>query len=674
MTPGRAATENDGVHAAGGVLAVVGALVAAVLHAVNAAAGRTVSPSFWFMQVAVAVAYGVLALALRRAATPALRWTVTGIAVGAAVSVLASEWALAQPSTWATWLGSWSWAPGYVAILTLLPALLPDGRVPSSRWRALPALAVVVVALTGLAWAVAPYDAQDFPEPYAASRNPFGLDVMRESAVWVGLGVLIVGTVLLGFASLVARWRGATGVPRQQLKWVLLGVAGTLLLVVVSRLAPLTWQEGLASLAMVPMPAAIGVAVLRHGLWDVEVVLSRSLVYVLVSAVSVAAYVGLVGLVDLLGDGDVSLLAVAVLAPLVLPLHSALQRRVNRWVHGGEDEPWEELHRLGDQLAAATDPDDLAERVLPSVLARVRRALRADGARLRLSDGTVLVDGSAPDGGELLPLEYGGERLGDLEVARPGGFGRLERDQLGRLATQVAVAVHAVLLARESRRARELVVVAREEERRRLRRDLHDGVGPSVAALALQVETARDLAVEDPAAATALLDRLAPRINAVVADVRALVHELRPPTLDELGLAAAVRELGARLGGATHVEVSCGELGELPAAVEVAAYRIAGEGIANAARHSGARSVRVDLRRDGDELLLTVSDDGAGIDRSGSNGTGLGLSSMRARSEELGGTFSVVSDPSGTTLRARLPLTDTDTGAAAAPRPEGASA
>ena len=123
-----------------------------------------------------------------------------------------------------------------------------------------------------------------------------GIELMREPAVWAGVGVMVVGTVLLAAASLVVRWRGSSGVTRQQLKWVLLGVAGTLLLVVLSRLAPLPWQEGLASLAMIPLPAAIGVAVLRHGLWDVEVVMSRSLVYVLVSAVSVAAYVGLVDL------------------------------------------------------------------------------------------------------------------------------------------------------------------------------------------------------------------------------------------------------------------------------------------------------------------------------------------------------------------------------------------
>ena len=347
----------------------------------------------------------------------------------------------------------------------------------------------------------------------------------------------------------------------------------------------------------------------------------------------------------------------ALLAPLLLPLHSQLQRRVNRWVHGEDVEPWEELARLGDRLAAATDPDELAGRVLPDELARVRRALRATRVRLRLADGTTLVEGvdtTTDTGPVVLPLEYAGERLGVLEVSRAGGFDGSELAHLDRLATQVAVAVHTVLLARETRRARELAVVAREEERRRLRRDLHDGVGPSIAALALQVETARDLAQEDPQAATALLDRLAPRINAVVADVRALVHELRPPTLDELGLAAAVRELGARLSGATQVEVVAADLGPLPAAAEVAAYRITGEAVTNAVRHADADRVVVTLGRDDGCLTVSVVDDGRGL--ADGAGGGVGLSSMRARSEELGGTFSLVSDATGTTVTARLPL------------------
>lgn len=664
VTAGLPGRQNDRVYTAGGLLAVLGGLVGMALHAVNAAAGRTVTPSFWLMQVAVAVAYGLLALAVRRAATVWLRSTVLLIALFAAVSVLASEWAQAVPgSDWMLWLGSWSWAPGYVAILALLPGLLPDGQVPSPRWRAVPVLGLAAVVLAGGSWALTPYDAQDFPGPLAGSTNPVGVDLMASApvqALVLTVTLLAAGSAV---AALVVRWHRAEGVARQQLKWVLLGVAATLALAALARVLPVPITEAVAAAAMLPLPAAVAVAVLRFGLWDVEVVVSRTLVYVSVSVVAVVGYAGVVGLVDLAVDGAsgaAALIAVAVVAPLMPPLHRWLQRRVNRRVHGDDDEPWDELARLGERLAAAADPDELVDHVLPSVVGRIGHALRASGLRLRLPDGSVLVEGVEPAGGDEsaveLPLEYAGERLGTLTVARAGGFGSAERAQLDRLAAQAAVAVHTVMLARETRRSRELVVVAREEERRRLRRDLHDGVGPSIAALALQVETARDLAAEDPEAAGALLARLAPRINAVVGDVRALVHELRPPTLDELGLAAAVRELAARLSGTTTVTVQADDLGALPAAVEVATYRITGEAVTNAVRHSGAKAVAVSVVRDDECLLVTVRDDGHGLRQPTVDGVGLG--SMRARTEELGGTFTLVTGETGTTVAARLPLQD----------------
>jgi signal transduction histidine kinase len=240
-------------------------------------------------------------------------------------------------------------------------------------------------------------------------------------------------------------------------------------------------------------------------------------------------------------------------------------------------------------------------------------------------------------------------------VHRPAGFDERAVVALDRLAAQAAVAAHTVLLAGEARRAREAVVVAREEERRRLRRDLHDGVGPVLAALALHAETARDLAEEDPAAATRLLDRLVPRLNAAVADVRALVHELRPPMLDELGLATAVTTLADRLSTEeTQVVVEDVRLPELPAAVEVAAYHIAGEAIGNAVRHAGAGTVRLSMSAGHGVLELVVVDDGHGIPPD--HRTGLGTSTMRDRAEELGGHLEVSSGPGGTTVVAALPL------------------
>jgi two-component system NarL family sensor kinase len=662
VTPGRSWTDNDRMQRLVGVLAVLGGLGGAGAHAVNASAGRTTEPSFWLMQAAVAVGYGLLGLALRDRTTRVLRLTVATVGIGAATSLLAYEWSMWDPAaTWVVWYGSWAWAPGYVAILALLPQLLPDGRIVSPRWRPALWLGLAAVVLVGISWALWPYQDQDYPEALAQRTNPVGVDLASEPVASTIVDVVLVVAVLVAAASLVARWRAARDLERQQLKWVLLGVVATLVSAVLARLLPMPVGEVMAAVAMLPLPAAIAVAVLRHGLWDVEVVFSRSLVYGLVAGAAVGVYVAAVWLMGLAAGrrtGEVSLLAVAVLAPLLLPLHAALRRRVNRWVHGDEDEPWAELARLGDRLASVADPDHLVGRVLPEVLVRARRALRASGVRLELTDGTVLADGDDPEVGEdravVVPLHYAGERLGTLVVSRSGGFARSERDLIDRWAAQAAVAVHTVLLARESRRARELVVATQEEERRRLRRDLHDGVGPSVAALALHLETARDLAPDDPAAAAALLDRLVPRINAVVADVRALVDELRPPTLDDLGLVGATRELAVRLSGSTRVDVEAAELGELPAAVETAAYRIVGEAVTNAVRHAGAGSVVVRLSRAAATLAVEVSDDGDGLPTR--SGGGVGLASMRNRAEELGGRCEVSGGPGGTTVSARLPL------------------
>lgn len=652
--------------AAAGGLAVLGGMVGAALHALNAAAGRALPPSYWLLQLGIAVGYGLLAVAVRDRGTVLLRATVAGIALLAGSCLVAYEWGVWEPAaTWAVWYGAWAWAPAYTAIVVLLPQLLPDGRPASPTLRPVLWLGVGTVAAAAVMWALLPYADQDVA---MRGQNPVGVQAAGSPAV-VGVvqGLLAIGAVAAA-ATVVLRWRRSAAVERRQLSWVLLGVLATLALAVLARLLAQPLGELVAGLAMLPLPAAVAVAVLRHGLWDLEVVLSRTAVVVTVSAVAVGAYVGAVWLLGQVPGGrpgEVSLVVVALLAPLLLPLHHLLQRRVNRWVHGAEHEPGRQLLLAADRLSAAADPAEMVARVLPDSLAALRRALHADGVRLVLDDGTTLVDGQVPARpSATADLAHAGSVLGRVEAARPDGLDGRDRARLADWAVQASVAVHTLLLTRAVQRSRELVTVLREEERRRLRRDLHDGVGPSLAALALQLETARDVAASDPAAAARLLETLAPRLNAVVGDVRALVHELRPPTLDELGLAGATRELAARLAGPALVEVDTdglaghqptdtGAAADLPAAVEVAAYRIAGEALTNAVRHAGAARVRLTLRRSGTSLVVEVADDGTGVADGAVGGVGLG--SMRERAEELGGWLELVTGPRGTTVRAWLP-------------------
>jgi two-component system NarL family sensor kinase len=658
MTVGRPLREDGRVRLLLGLAAVVAGVVGAVLHAVNTAAGRDLQPSFWLLGALGAVAYGGTAAVLAaRSRVQRVPVVLGSIGLGQGVALLLTEYALLGPVPldWvALWIGSWLWAPSLVASAALLPLLLPDGSLPSARWRPALALSVVAVGWTVVSWALTPYELQDFPLHVRNLENPVGV-AAAASPVVLGAGIaLTVFAVILALASMLARWRASTGERRQQLKWLLVGGAATIVLFALGFVVPHPAGEVVAALAVVPLPATCGVAALRHRLWDVDLVVSAGLRYAILSAVVVAVYAGVVSLLGAATGAPV--IATAVVALVLLPLHARLQRWTNRLVHGEPDDPGTALARLGERLEGTSDPADVADRLLPEVVARISKLLRAPYVEIELADGAVVSSGEPPAALDRLPLRFGGAQVGELSLThRVRSHGEARRlDELGR---QAAVAVHSVLLTREARRSRQLVVAAREEERRRLRWDLHDGIAPSIAALALQAETARDLVSQDAAAATQILDRLVPRLNGAVADVRSLVHELRPPTVDELGLAGAVRELAARFTGpGRSVEADIGDFGTLPAAVDLAAYRIASEGLANAVRHASAPDIRVSLRRDGPWLRVEVTDDGAGIDPLAS--PGVGLASMRSRAEELGGRFVVGAGPdaSGTTITALLPL------------------
>jgi len=642
-----------------GVLAVGAGVIGAALHVVNITAGRGVEPSFWLLSALGALAYGgVGAVLARRSRVPRIPLVLGAIGLGQALALLFREYALlgAVPlDQLALWLGSWLWAPSYIASAALLPLLLPDGFLPSRRWRPALALSIVALAAQAVNWALLPYDVQDVPLVVRDLTNPVGLAVAAAPAVLGTITLLTVAAVALALASVAVRWRASSGDRRQQLKWLLVGGAATLVVFALGFLIPQPVGEYVAALGALPIPLACGIAALRHRLWDVDLVVSVGLRYTMLSAVIIAVYAAVVALLG--ASTGAPVVATVVVAVVLLPLHSLLQRWTNRLVFGEPDDPVTALARLGERLEATSDPADVADRLLPEVAARVSSLLQSPYAAIRSADGVIVEHGDRPDDVDQVPLRYGGAEVGVLELT-PRARSRAEARRLDQLARQAAVAVHSVLLTREARRSRQLVVAAREEERRRLRWDLHDGVGPAIAGLALQAETARDLVADDPVAATAILDRLVPRLNGAVADVRAIVHELRPPTLDELGLAGAVRELAARFAvRGRRVDADVSELGELPAAVDLAAYWIISEALANTARHSDARTIRVAVRRDGRWLRLEVADDGTGIDADAP--AGVGLASMRARAEEVNGhcTIGPAADGAGVVVAARLPLT-----------------
>ena len=363
---------------------------------------------------------------------------------------------------------------------------------------------------------------------------------------------------------------------------------------------------------------------------------------------------GLGALFQARGNVAVSLLATGVVAVLFQPLRSRLQRGVNRLMYGERDDPYAVISRLGRRLEATI----ALESVLPTIAETIAQALKLPYAAILLKEGegfrTAAAYGSPTGEPEALPLMYQREEIGRLIIAAraPGeAFSPADRRLLEDLARQAEVAVHAVRLTADLQRSRERLVATREEERRRLRRDLHDGVGPQLAALTLKLETARKLLSHDPQA-SALMADLSERARATVSDVRRSVHALRPPALDELGLIPALREGAAQYSqNGVRVSVEAPEsLPPLPAAAEVATYHIAQEAMTNVVRHAGARncSVHIALDEEAGTLRVEIEDDGRGIGEE--HKVGVGLHSMRERAEELGGRCTVDSLARGSTI------------------------
>jgi signal transduction histidine kinase len=356
-------------------------------------------------------------------------------------------------------------------------------------------------------------------------------------------------------------------------------------------------------------------------------------------------------------------------------LRSGLQHIVDRLLFGERDNPYEVLSRLGRRLETALAP----EVVLPTIVETVAQALKLPAAVIEIKEGdhsrVAAAYGPQHMAAITFPLVYHSEIVGQLRVAPRAPEEPLTRDDkrlMEDIAHQAGVAVHATRLTIDLQHSRERLVSAREEERRRLRRDLHDGLGPTLAGQTLKVGAIRNLLTRDPSAADRLLLELGGEIEVAIADIRRLVYALRPPALDELGLVAALRAEATRhdieedSGSGPSVDrvtrprvtVEAPEtLPALPAAVEVAAYRIACEALTNAIRHAQATYCRIRLIRLtlDDALQVEITDDGMGLPAE--RRVGVGLVSMRERAEELGGACSITSAPGrGVRVLATLPL------------------
>jgi signal transduction histidine kinase len=640
------------VLAAGVVLAVSGADVA-----------EPVGDAL--LNVVLALTLPVLgAVVLRRHPGNALGrlWCVSGLAAAvtlaaylyAEVAVVTDPGSLPAGAAVA-WLSTWVWVLGAVPLVTLGALLLPDGRLPSSRWRVLAVVDVLAIVLLAVANGLRPGELANHPtdNPLGVSGADAALDVLG------GVGLLLFAVGALGGAASVGlRWRRGTPELRSRLAvpaLVLALLAATVAIPADGALR--TALDAAAVVELVVLLGALAVGLLRDELRSGQPAIARSLLSALLAGGLAVTYaLGVTLLRPALPDAGAGLVATVVAALAVLPLHDRLRQVVERFVHGDRGDPLRALDRLGEQLDAAAAPEAALAAVADTVAASLRLP-RVDVAVYR--DGvevTAASSAAGPAPSDRVPLVHRGEAVGALHVAPRGGeraLDRRDRRLLEALARHAAATVAALRLAADLQASRERLVAAREEERRRLRRDLHDGLGPTLAGIGLGLDIAR--ASRDPVQVARVLDELKQEAIGAVTDVRRLVDGLRPPTLDELGLVGALERHADRLRGARlDVVVDGAAVGPLPAAVEVAAYRIVLEALTNTVRHAEARRCSVALRL-GDDLEVEVTDDGVGLPMTPR--AGVGLTAMRERAAELGGTCAITPGPDGgTTVHARIPF------------------
>ena len=556
---------------------------------------------------------------------------------------------------------------GFVFAVLAVPVVFPDGRLPGPRWRWL-GWCVGATAVFLLFSSLLSPTAQE--SRLTNWQNPIGLPARygHVADVLGVAGVLLATIAAVGaVAGLVTRWRRDGPLVRQQLLFLTLAACppAILLLLVIPTGGQPPW---VFAIAVLPIPAAIAVATLSYGLYDLRRATNRTLVWLTLSGAVVVIYAVVVLTAAAVVPDRRSwwppALAAVLAALLLVPLHGSIQRGVNHVVYGRWHEPYEVLAGLGERLAAAADVD----RLLDATVAELTTGLDLQDVGVRGLDGAVIA-GVATDGGTSVPLEAYSSTVGWLTYRPPGRpLASNEQRLLRDLAGHLGGVLHARVLHTELQRARERLVLAREEERRRLRRDLHDGVGPALAGLTLKAETAKALLPRGADAACRQLHALSEDIRSTVLDIRRVVEGLRPPALDELGLAGACTQAVTRLaaeGGVAVVIDAEDQLPVLPAAVEVAAYRIVVEAVTNIVRHASASHCSVSLTATSVALTVTVLDDGDGLDATHTGGNGLPI--MRERAEELGGRMIVSNASPGVLVCARLPIAPAPARAPVAP-------
>src|SRR5262245_40895896 len=647
------------------------------------------------------IAYGVvgLVIALREPRNP-IGWIFLGVwaGVGAVFAFAATyaQWAaIDQPgatgAVFLTWLENWAWVPIFTTLLTYPLLLFPDGRLPSPRWRWVPWAIGIVIVLWSISFAFEQHDYTDGNDhaainPYTSQRFAPIFDAAR---VWVSFLVLVAIGVCV--AALIVRYRRSRGVEREQIRWLIYAGAITLLWLA------LPFEHGTGGIAdfiqgfvLMLIPIAIGVAILQYRLYDIDVVIRRTVVVGILAAFIGVIYVGIVvGLGSFADSPALRLAATALVAIAFQPVRDRANRWANRLVYGSRATPYEVLARFGSRVGETYASDDVLPRVA-RVIAEGTSAMRAEvwlrvGDELRPAaswpDAEVpppiaFPDGPLPiEGDRVAAVRHHGELLGAIAVHKrasepitPGEAELVDRlaDQAGlilanaRLTADLEARLDQIAVqAGELRASRQRIVTAQDEERRRLERNIHDGAQQHLVALAVKLRLAKTAIAADPTHGRAMLEEIGGEIDAALDTLRALALGIYPPLLEEQGIAPALAAQYVRSGLPVHMNADA--TGRYPIEIEAAVYFAALEALQNAAKYAHATEIAITITPDDGGLRFSVRDDGVGFDPARS-GEGSGLTGIRDRLAVFGGDATVESGPGkGTVVRGRVPISEVRT-------------
>jgi signal transduction histidine kinase len=584
-------------------------------------------------------------------------------------------------------LNGLGWIVGTVPAVFLLPLLFPTGHLPSPRWRPVLWLFVMLDGLVCLGFVLGVKTLS------GSAPTPTVPNLFYVPAVWrlidrvpKALFLLLPALFFASLLSLFIRFRHAKGIERQQIKWVAFGLAVAFLAVIVLNglIRDPVWNAFASAAGFLVIPVSIGIAVLRFHLFDLDVVVRKTVVYAALAVFATLVYLGLVvGVGTRLGHGSsfLTMVAAVVIAVSFQPVRRAFDRLASRVVYGERATPYEVLSAFSEKVGGAYEDADVLKRMArvvgegigaerADVWLQVDRQLRdvaawpADAEQLApvsLSDGTVP---PIRDVDRVWPVEAGGELLGALAVRKPPADPLTPADVklVDDLSRQAGLVLRNVRLTEELKlrlddltAAQRRIVAAQDEARRRLERNIHDGAQQQLVALTVKARLTRTIAERDPEKAAEMLTQIETETQDALENLRDLARGIYPPLLADKGLVAALEAQARKSTVPVAIETGP-EVGRYPQDMEAAAYFCTLEALQNVAKYASASHADVHIRQDDGMLAFDVCDDGLGFDPAAVS-SGTGLQGMADRLAAIGGTFSIVSAPgAGTTVSGRIPV------------------